>query len=149
VRVNPLDKFRDAFSFFTEETRVARYVTVPGTELGVTVPNAGGLSDSHIQGIHAPGLVAGPAVLFFRTRHNKTPKFSVRLNTTRLTDETLSGDGGARSWHEIIPQGALRAADNELTLAVTGDGSVTFSDVVILYTSDQLTVRLPPVIAPA
>jgi hypothetical protein len=145
--VNPLDKFRDAFQFFTEETRVARYVTVAGSENGITVPDAGGISDRHIQGIHAPGLVPVPAVILFRTRHNQAPSFSVRLNATRLTAETLQGEG-PRTWHEIIPAGALRSADNELTLAVTGDGSVTFSDIVILYTSDELTVKRPLVVSP-
>ena len=43
---------------------------------------------------------------------------------------------------------ALRAEDNELTFAVSGDGSVTFSDVVILYTSDKLTIVKEPVLDP-
>ena len=143
--VNPLDKFRDAFQFFTEETRVARYITVAGSENGITVPDATGISDTHIQGIHAPGLVAVPAVIFFRTRHSGSPSFSVRLNATRLTADTLKQDG-PHTWHEIIRLGALKPSDNELTLAVSGEGTVTFSDIVILYTSDQLTVRLPPVL---
>ncbi len=144
---NPLSKFSDALVFFTEETRVARYVTVIGTESGVTLPDAGGVNDRHIQGIHVPGLVVDvPAVIFYRTKHSGTPSFSVRLNTARLTAEALEQDG-PHSWHEVIPVGALRPADNELTLAVSGSGSVMFSDLVILYTSDKLTVRRPLVLS--
>jgi hypothetical protein len=143
-----LNGFRQVFDFFTEVTRVARFVTVAGTENGVTVPGPSGTSDVHIQAIHAPGVVVGaPAVIFFRTKHAQAPSFSVRLNATRLTAESLS-QAGPHSWHEIIPPGALKPQDNELTLAVTGSGSVTFSDVVILYQSDQLTVKKPLVADP-
>jgi hypothetical protein len=143
-----LDRFRQFLPFFNEVTRVARFVTVAGTENGVTVPDASGISDRHIQGINAPGVVASaPAVIFYRTKHAQTPSFSVRLNARNLTGETLSQDG-PHSWHEIVPPGALEPQGNELTLSVTGDGSVTFSDIVILYTSDQLTVKKPLVADP-
>ncbi len=143
-----LSGFRQFFDFFTEVTRVARFVTVSGTENGVTVPDQSGIGDRHIRAIHAPGLVVGAqAVIFYRTKHTQTPSFSVRLNATRLTAESL-GQAGSQSWHEIIPPGALKPQDNELTLAVTGNGSVTFSDVVILYQSDQLTVKKPVVLDP-
>jgi hypothetical protein len=65
----------------------------------------------------------------------------VRLNSTRLTEQTLSTPG-PHTWHEIVLAGALKAEANELTFAVSGEGSVTFSDVVILYTANQLTVRI-------
>ncbi len=45
----------------------------------------------------------------------------------------------------------LKPEHNVLTLAVSGDESVTFSDIVILYQSDQLKVKKPlpdPVISP-
>jgi len=46
-----------------------------------------------------------------------------------------------------VPGGSrLRAQNNELIFAVSGDGAVTFGDVVILYTSDELTVKIPIVL---
>jgi len=132
-----------------EEPEVARYVTVTGSAGGFTIPDpASLLNDRHIQGIHAPGLINGSLpVVFFRTRHTGTPRFSVRLNSTQLTEHTFA-DEGPHSWHEIIPAGALKPQDNELTLFATGDGAVTFSDVVILYTSNKLMVKKPPVLSP-
>jgi hypothetical protein len=132
--------------FFFEETEVARYVTVAGSEAGFTIPSpTSPENDRHIQQIQAPGLVLGPLpVIFFRTAHTGTPQFQVRLNSTVLTRQTLAAET-PRTWHQIVPAGALKAQDNELTLSVTGEGVVTFSDIVILYTSNKLTVRKPPV----
>ncbi len=143
----------DRLPSFFEEPEVARYVTVAGTAGGFTIPEpAFPISDRHIQDIHAPGLITDSLpVIFFRTRHTKRPTFSVRLNSTPLTQHTFTNDG-PHSWHEIIPTGALKPENNELIFAVNGDGSVTFSDVVILYKSNKLTVRrrIPdPVVAPA
>jgi hypothetical protein len=68
----------------------------------------------------------------------------VRLNATPLTQYTfVAADPPERSWHEIIPAGALKLQDNELTFSVSGQGTVIFGDVVILYTSNELTVRKP------
>ncbi len=129
-----------------EETQVARYITVAGSGTGFTVPDPIAplpISDRHIQDIQAPGLTNGSLpVIFFRTTHTGSPSFSVRLNSTSLTQHTFS-DKGPYTWHEIIPAGALKPADNELTLAVSGDGSVRFSDIVILYISNKLTGRIP------
>lgn len=44
---------------------------------------------------------------------------------------------------KFIPPGALKTELNELVLGVSGDGRVTFADVFILYTSNELTVRRP------
>ena len=83
----------------------------------------------------------------FRSRHTERPRFSVRLNATHLTQYTFVGeDPPERSWHEIIPAGALKAQDNELTFNVSGQGTVIFGDVVILYTSNEITVKKPVVI---
>ena len=76
---------------------------------------------------------------------------SVRLNQTRLTQHTFADEDTApRSWHEIVPAGALRPTGNELTFAASSDdprkNSVIFSDVVILYTSNRLTVTRPRVV---
>lgn len=143
-------------SLLFQETQVARYTVIPESAGGFTIPDlADPISDRHIFGINAPGLIPGSrAVIFFRTRHTGAPKFSVRLNTTPLTQVSLT-EGGPHSWHEIVPPGALKRQDNELILAVqapTGAGAafprVTFSDIVILYTSNQLTVERPFELSP-
>lgn len=129
-----------------EETQVARFVTVAGSGPGFTVPDPTSplpVNDLHIQDINAPGLVAGSLpVILFRTTHTGSPSFSVRLNSTRLTLHTFA-DVGPYTWHEIVPKGALKAEGNVLTLAVSGDGAVTFSDIVIFYTSNKLTAKIP------
>ena len=133
---------------FFEVPEVARFVTVAESAGGFTVPDPGsGISDRHIQPIHAPGLIVGSlSVIFFRTKHKGKPRFSVRLNSTPLTQHTFAEDG-PNSWHEIIPSQALKPQDNELTFAVSGDGAVTFSDVVILYTANELAVKKPAVLS--
>ena len=140
VRTGPLG------DVFFEEPEVARYIALPGTAGGFQLPDpASGLSDRHIQQIHAPGLLSGSApVILFRTRHTERPRFSLRLNATHLTQYTfIAADPPERSWHEIIPIGALKVQDNELTFNVSGEGTVIFGDVVILYTSNKLMVRKP------
>jgi hypothetical protein len=138
-------------SLFVEEPRLTRQITVAESLAGFTVPDPTSplpVSDRHIQDIDAPGIVADDrSVILFRTTHTGSPTFSVRVNATRVIQQTLSTPG-PHTWHEVIPAGALLAADNELTFAVgTGEGSVTFSDVVIFYTANQLTIRFrrPPV----
>jgi hypothetical protein len=123
-------------------------VAVVDTAGGFTVPDpASQLNDRHIQQIHAPGLLGGSLpVILFRTTHTGRPRFSVRLNSTTLTQHTFTGDG-PDTWHEIVPGGALKPQDNELTFGVSGQGTVTFSDVVILYKSNELTVKKPLVLS--
>lgn len=137
--------------FFFEEPEVARYIPVFGTAGGFVLPDpAAGISDRHIQQIHAPGLLNGSfPVILFRTRHTGRPRFSVRLNATPLTQLTFETDQPIHSFHEIIPAGALKPQDNELTFNVSGNGTVTFGDVVILYTSNELTVKRPVILSPA
>jgi hypothetical protein len=137
---------------FIEEPEVARYLAIGGTGGGFQLPDpASGSSDRHIQQIHAPGLLSNRApLIFFRTRHTGRPRFSVRLNATHLTQYTfVANDPPERSWHEIIATGALKVQDNELVFSVSGDGTVIFGDVVIMYTSNELTVRKPLVFSPA
>ena len=146
----------DRIGSLFEEPEVARYVAVGESAGGFTIPDPAAplpLGDRHIRDIHAPGLTNGSRpVIFFRTTHTGNPAFSVRLNATRLTRHTFStADSAPRCWHEIVPAGALRPDNNELTLTVSGDGHVTFSDIVILYTSNKLTVKRPfpdPVLDP-
>lgn len=133
-----------------EVPRVARFVVVPESAGGLRVPADPDfpVSDRHLGGIHAPGLVPGSfAIIIYRTTHTGSPTFSVRLNSTRLTVHALAGSG-PHTWHEIVPAGALRPQDNQLTLAIGGEGAVTFSDIVILYMSKELTVKQPPELSP-
>jgi hypothetical protein len=140
-----------------EQTTVARYVAMAESADGFTIPDPPDfpLSDRHFQGIDFPGVTEIPAVIFYRTRHTGRPRFSVSINGTLLTNYTFTdNDPPERAWHEIIPasrpggQPALRAQNNELTFGASGDGAVTFGDVVILYTSNELTVKLPIVVHP-
>jgi hypothetical protein len=144
--VNGVRTFITRLGGLFEETQVARFVTVAGSGAGFTVPDPAAplpVSDRHIQDIDAPGLVTGSLpVIRFRTTHTGSPSFSVRLNATRLIQHAFA-DVGPYTWHEIVPKGALKAEDNELTLAVSGDGAVTFSDIVIFYTSNKLTGQIP------
>ncbi len=134
--------------FFNEETRVARFVVLTESAGGFSIPPSGGINDRHFLDINAPGVVPQSLpVIFFRTTHSSRPSFSVRLNSAPLTQHTFTDDA-PHSWHEIIPAGALKAEGNELVFAMTGEGMVRFSDVVILYTSSELTVKTPPVLSP-
>jgi hypothetical protein len=71
-----------------------------------------------------------------------------------LTQFTFTDhDPPERAWHEIIPARVadgptLRAQNNELVFGVSGNGAVTFGDVAILYTSNELTVKVPIVLSP-
>jgi hypothetical protein len=133
---------------FNEVTRVSRHIALFESIGGFAVPQPGGQSDLHLRAFDAPGLVAQSLpVIFFRTMPSGTSTFQVRLNSTILMRRTLTG-GNEQSWHEIIPSGALKAESNELVFSVSGGGSVQFSDVVVLYTSNKLTVEEPPVLDP-
>jgi hypothetical protein len=145
-----LRDFLGQFPFFNEETRVARFIVLAESAGGFSVPHSGGINDRHFLDINAPGVVPQSfSVIFLQTVHSGRPSFSVRLNTAPLTHHTFTDDG-PHSFHEIVPAGALKAEGNELVFAVTvtGEGSVRFSDVVILYTSSELTVKTPPVLSP-
>jgi hypothetical protein len=137
-----------------EETRVARYVALAETAGGITVPDQG-LSDHHITGIEFPGVIESPSAIFYRTRRTGKPTFSVRINAAPLTQYTfIDSDPLERSWHEIIPasvvggQSTLTAQNNELIFGVSGAGTVTFGDVVILYPSNELTIKVPIIVLP-
>ena len=141
-------------TFVLEETKVTRYVALAETAGGFTIPSpAFPLSDRHIQPIEFPGVIASASVIFFRTRHTGRPRFTVRINEAPLTQYSFTDDDPPeRTWHEIIPARlpdgpTLRAPNNELVFGVSGDGAVTFGDVVILYTSNELTVKVPIVLS--
>ncbi len=135
--------------FFFDEPEVARYVTIAETLGGVLIPDPANdfpLSDRHFRDIHAPGLINGSIpIILFRTRHTGEPTYSIRLNATHLIVHDCANEERHHSWHIFIPPGVLKTQFNELVLNVSGEGDVTFSDVAILYKSNQLTVRRPPV----
>jgi hypothetical protein len=126
-----------------EETQVARYHAFEETAGGFTLPDPTS-TDRHFF-FSLPGAMAFPAVIYYRTRHTGNPAFSVRINDAPLTQYTfVDEDEAERTWHEIIPANTplgptLRPDNNEL-IFFARDGSVTFGDVVILYTSNQTTV---------
>jgi hypothetical protein len=142
---------RDSVVASFEEPDVARYITPVGAPEFTLPDDQTPSSDRHLFGINAPGLIPGSmAVLFFQaTPSGENPRFTVRVNQTNLTDHTFSrSEAGARAWHEIIPAGQLKPEDNELTFAGYPGGYVTFSDVIILYRSNKLTVSRPLVVSP-
>jgi hypothetical protein len=124
-------------------TQIARYRAFPETAGGFTLPNSQS-TDRHIF-FSLPGVIALPAMIYYRTRHFGKPAFSIRINDFTATQYTfVDGDEAERTWHEIIPATTiagptLRPDNNELTFFAR-DGSVVFGDVVILYTSNQTTI---------
>lgn len=133
----------NVLGLFYEEPDVARclafHESVGG---GFTVPDpASGVSDRHIQ-FDAPGVLEGSvAAVFFQTMvESDEASFSVRLNAPDHLVITTLAKGDPHSWHKLAHPNTLRAIGNELVFAVS-EGKVAFSDVLIVYTSTQLTVR--------
>jgi hypothetical protein len=139
-----------------EQTSVTRYVALADTAGGFALPDpSSGSSDRHFLGIAFPGVTAVPAVIYFRTRHTGKPRFSVRINEASLTRFTFTeADPPERCWHEIIPATlpdgpTLKAQDNELIFGIGTESqsdSLVIGDVVIFYTSHELTIKIPLVI---
>jgi hypothetical protein len=120
-------------------TSVARFTVIPESDNDITLPTPDGINDVHFQGFRAPDIDSrSPAVLAFRVNPKGTTavKLRVRLQnsggSTVLLEVNYTSDA-ARSWHEIIPAGALAADGNELIVSVTGPGSLQVSDFVFLY----------------
>jgi hypothetical protein len=141
---------QNVFPLFFEETRVSRYVVLPDSVGGVTAPGEapGVIGSQWAPRFDAPGIVMGVhAVIFFGAKpETEAARFSVRLTRSpeHLMMHTFT-DSSPHSWHQIIRPNILTALDNELIFDVSDAGKVTFSDVVILYTSDKLTITKPPV----
>ena len=139
----------DVQTIVFEQTKVTRYVSLDQTAAGFTITN----SDRHFDNIEFPGVTQIASVIFYRSRHTGSPRFSVRINSTSLTQYAFTkSDPPERCWHEIIPasvagQPTLMAQNNELVFAVS-DGTVTFGDVVILYTSNETTIKVPLTLHP-
>jgi hypothetical protein len=131
---------------FYEETDVARFVTdTESVGGGYTIPDPGtGLSD-HSFFFDAPGVLDGSvAAVFFETAPAAgTALFTARLSGTPVhLIETTFENADVHSWHELSEPGILRSQGNELIFGVT-EGKVTVSNVFVLYTSTQLTVKKP------
>lgn len=140
----------DVHTIVLEQTKVTRYVALAETAGGFAITNF----DRHFQEIEFPGVTPIASVILFRTRHEGSPRFSVRINDAPLTQYTFTEiDPPERCWHEIIPaidgggQPTLKAQKNELIFGVS-DGTVTFGDVVILYTSNETTIKVPLTLDP-
>ena len=85
-----------------EPIQVARYRAFQETAGGFTLPSAQS-TDRHVF-FSLPGVVALPAMIYYRTRHFGKPAFSVRINDFTATQHTfVDGDEAERTWHEIIP----------------------------------------------
>jgi hypothetical protein len=133
----------NVLALFYEEPDVTRTLFFPESVAGgFTVPDpASKIGDRHIQ-FEAPGLLEGSlaAVFFQTTVRTETASFSVRLNTGEHLVLGTFASGDPHSWHKLARAGTLRSVANELVFAVS-EGEVSFSDVFIVYTSNQLTVR--------
>jgi hypothetical protein len=133
----------NVLALFYEEPDVTRCLSFPESVAGgFRVPDpASGVSDRHMQ-FDAPGILEGSlAAVFFQTTVNTdTASFSVRLNTPEHLVIGTFENRDPHSWHKLARAGTLRATGNELVFGVS-EGDVSFSDVFIVYTSNQLTVR--------
>jgi len=136
----------NVFPLFYEEARVARYAVLPRSIGGVTVPGEGPeiVGSQWAPHFDLPGiLVEAPAVLFFTaTPHDEQTRITVRVTSggDHLVNHTFA-DGNPRSWHLAIRPLLLKRDDNELIFNVYDGASATFSDAVILYTSNELTIK--------
>lgn len=127
---------------FYEEVAVARYITLEESIAGFSVPQPGSITnDRHFLNLAAPGVNdRTPVIVSFRTSHTGTPRFQALLNNLTLFNHTFS-DEGLHSWHRLVAAGTLKPEGNGLDFVVF-DGTITFFDVVIVYTSKELTVKL-------
>lgn len=149
----PKSRGHDVVAPLNEVTRVSRYIVLADSVGGVTAPsNAPGVIGSQwAPRFDAPGVLPGAfAVIFFGAKpETEGARFQVRL--TRAGGEHLMvhtfADRTLHSWHQIIRPNVLMESDNELIFNVSDGATVTFSDVVILYTSDKLTISKPPVLS--
>jgi len=148
--VGVIDSLRqNIFPLFYEVTRVARYVTLADSVSGVTAPSEAPfvIGSQWAPRFDAPGIVPGAhAVIFFGTEaRSEGARFSVRFTRagSHLMNYTLT-DTEPHSWHQIIPPNVLTSSDNELIFNAYDGATITFSDVVIMYTSEKLTLPQVP-----
>ncbi|WP_309622482.1 hypothetical protein [Novosphingobium sp.] len=115
----------------------ARFVALRESDAATTLPTNAGQNETTFEGFQAPGInPRAPAVLMFRLNPRGTESVTLRVRLASsnvvLMETTFTTDA-ARSWHEIIPAGALAADGNQMIVSVTGPGSIQVSDFVFLY----------------
>jgi hypothetical protein len=130
--------------FGSRVTRVARVVTIRESVNPFTVGGSE-LSDRHFR-FGLPGLVPNSdATVFFRVRPLMSDsRIQVRIRQTIVARFTYDQPSNAPfHWHKVVPPGAFDAERNELIFSVAANGAAEFSDVLILYQSDETTVKAP------
>jgi hypothetical protein len=125
--------------------RIADFVAIQ--DHGSTLPDPKtGINDVHFPPFDAADVSGAPAILAFRVESKGDVVLSGSLNGTLLFQQPFKTTP-VRSWHEVIStSGLVQATGNNLTLAVTGQGNVTVSDV-ILYFQAWAPAHLTPFIA--
>jgi len=99
----------------------------------VTLPKSNGDIDHDYPKFGAAGLGSGRSILLLKVVPNGTAELKVTLNNADVLTTTFSTDP-TRTWHEVIDDGVLKESDNVLTITRNdGDGSLTVSDVVMMY----------------
>ena len=144
-----------------EQTSVTRHVALAGTADGIQLPDPDSLfNDIEFYPLAFPGLAPGtPAVIFFRTRHTGLPSFAVTLNNADVINYTFTNaDPPERTWHHIIlpdllpDYPTLMAQGNDLEFSIEFQeghtGTIIFGDIVIFYTSNELTISTPVAMPP-
>jgi hypothetical protein len=141
---------RGGHTITIQQTRVTRYTALDETADGFSVTLDE--SDRHFQSIAFPGVIPVSSVIYYRTRHTGLPRFSIRVNSLHVTEYTFAeNDPPERCWHEIIPANTLMDQNNEMVFAIYPDdpnGTIVFGDVVIFYTADETTMKIPITLAP-
>jgi hypothetical protein len=111
--------------------RIADFVAIQ--DHGSTLPHPQtGSKSVQLPAFNAPDVSGAPAILGFRLESTGEVVLKATLNGILLFEQPLKA-GATRSWHEVISTSIVQAAGNKLTLAMTGQGSVTVSDVVLHY----------------
>jgi hypothetical protein len=146
---------KNVVSLFSEETRVTRYVVLTASVGGVTAPGGpieviGSEWAAHFE---LPGIINAHSVLTFGARPSAGgTRFTARVSTSHephIVDHTFA-DAERQLFHVVLRPAVLKESGNEIIFSVAsgpGDtaGVVTFFDAVIMYTTDKLTIKSPPV----
>lgn len=130
---------------------MATMVALAGTAGGIQLPDPNNILNDIEFSLAFPGLAPGtPALIFFRTRHTGAPSFTVILNDVNVLNYTFTNsDPPERTWHHIVgpDNPKLMAEDNDLEFSIVFQeghtGTIIFGDIVIFYTSNELTFKTP------
>ena len=116
---------------------VANFVSVPGTDNQIVLPDPQGVNDFHSNPFDAPGVaIRSPAVLFWMVKPEGKVRVQVNLNNQEVVIVNFDSTP-RRSWHEVIQRGIVLAQGNVVDVAVLADasgiGTVAVSDFVLMY----------------